>query len=106
MISPSPRGCGEVASQLGIGRALETMAEQRTPSREKDSYSKAKRSSNQKDNTLDENGEYGFFPNETFCALCNFVLKCEGVVVEDGDIIGYMVRAKPKNNRNEDDALW
>jgi hypothetical protein len=33
-------------------------------------------------------------------------LKCEGVVEEDKEIVGYMLRAKPKDNREENVEKW
>ena len=60
-----------------------------------------KRRQNEKEQIVEFEGEYGYYKGDFFHALSNFILKCEGVVEENGDISGYMLRAKPKNNRNE-----
>jgi hypothetical protein len=75
--------------------------------------SKDRKLVNEKENVVEENGEYGYFKNESFHACMNFVLKCEGIVEEVKDIykegqveskkmvIGYMIRAKQRNYREE-----
>ena len=62
-----------------------------------------KKRDGQKD--VEEEGEYGVYVKKVFHSLSNFVLRCVGVVEEDGAIVGYMVQAKPKNNRG-DEERW
>lgn len=54
----------------------------------------------------EQDGEYGYFKNDHFNAVTNFIVRCEGVVEEDGDVVGFMLRAKPKNNRNSEADGW
>jgi hypothetical protein len=58
------------------------------------------------ENIIEEEGEYGYIKNDLFHSLSNFTLKCEGVVEEKGEIVGYIVRARIKNNRNENVENW
>ena len=60
----------------------------------------------EKEQIVEEDGEYGYYKNDSFHSLSNFVLKCEGVVEENGVITGYMLRAKPKDNREENVENW
>ena len=55
---------------------------------------------------VEQDGEYGYFKNEKYTTVSNFILRCEGVVEEDGDVVGFMLRAKPKNNRNSEADGW
>ncbi|XP_067020202.1 uncharacterized protein [Acropora muricata] len=55
---------------------------------------------------IEQDGEYGYFKNEKFTTVSNFILRCEGVVEEDGDVVGFMLRAKPKNYRNSEADGW
>lgn len=55
---------------------------------------------------VEQDGEYGYFKNEKFTTVSNFILRCEGVVEEDGDVVGFMLRAKPKNKRNSEADGW
>ncbi|PFX13601.1 hypothetical protein AWC38_SpisGene22299 [Stylophora pistillata] len=48
---------------------------------------------------MEQVGEYGYFKNEKFTTVSNFILRCEGVVEEDGDVVGFMLRAKPKKQQ-------
>ena len=67
---------------------------------------KEKKRSSEKDQVIENEGEYGYYKNDLFHSLSNFVLKCEGVVEEDKEIVGYMLRAKPKDNREENVEKW
>jgi hypothetical protein len=60
----------------------------------------------EKEQIVESDGEYGYYKNDSFHSLSNFVLKCEGVVEENGVITGYMLRAKPKDNRDENVENW
>ena len=75
------------------------------------------RSSN-KECVIEENGEYGYMKNDEFIACTNFILQCQGIVeesrttIQNGrpesrfEIVGYMVRAKPKSHREDSPDLW
>ena len=65
-----------------------------------------KRRHTEKQQIVELDGEYGYYKNDSFHSLSNFILKCEGVVEEDGVITGYMMRAKPKDNRDENVENW
>ena len=54
---------------------------------------------------MEQDGEYSYIKNDKLHAVGNFVLLVcwDGVVEEDGDVIGFMSRAKPKNNHNTDE---
>ena len=65
-----------------------------------------KRRHTEKEQIVELDGEYGYYKNDSFHSLSNFILKCEGVVEEDGVITGYMMRAKPKDNRDENVENW
>jgi hypothetical protein len=65
-----------------------------------------KRRQGEKEQIVESDGEYGYYKNDTFHSLSNFVLKCEGVVEEGGVVTGYMLRAKPKDNRDENVENW
>ena len=70
------------------------------------SPSHEKRRNNEKEQVTEVDGAYGYYKNDSFHSLSNFVLKCEGVVEENGEIAGYMLRAKLKNNRDDNDEKW
>ena len=55
---------------------------------------------------VEQDGEYGYFKNEKFTTVSNFILRCEGVVKEDGDVVGFILRAKPKNDINSEADGW
>ena len=65
-----------------------------------------KRRHGEKEQIVELDGEYGYYKKDSFHSLSNFVLKCEGVVEENGEITGYMLRAKPKDNRDENVENW
>ena len=55
-----------------------------------------------KNKIVESGGEYGVMKNRTtFKALTNFVLRVDGYVEEDEEVTGFLIRAKPKNNRAE-----
>lgn len=49
-------------------------------------------------------GEYGMEKGEEFIVLTNFILRCEGLVEEAGEVVGFMISAKPKQHRNTGSA--
>ena len=69
---------------------------------------KETKSTEKRNNTFDQskiivkNGEYGWMKNKnTFAPLTSFILRVDGVVEENGEVTGFMLSAKPKNNRDE-----
>ena len=65
-----------------------------------------KKRNTEKELIVESDGEYGYYKNDLFHSMSNFILKCEGVVEEDGVVTGYLLRAKPKDNRDENAESW
>ena len=50
--------------------------------------------------TVENDGEYGVMTKKSkFKALTNFILGVDGYVEENEEVTGFLIRAKPKNNR-------
>ena len=51
---------------------------------------------------VENDGEYGVMTKKSkFKALTNFTLRVDGYVEENEEVTGFLIRAKPKNNRVE-----
>ena len=55
---------------------------------------------------MEQDWEYGYTKNDKFHTVTKFVLRCEGEVEEKEEVVGFMLQAKPKNNRNADIDEW
>ena len=69
-------------------------------SEKKQSSEKRKTPELDKSKVVIKDGEYCLERGDTFTSLTNFILRCEGLVEDDGEVSGFMISAKPKNNRN------
>ena len=69
-------------------------------SEKKQSSEKRKTPELDKSKVVIKYGEYCLERGDTFTSLTNFILRCEGLVEDDGEVSGFMINAKPKNNRS------
>ena len=82
------------------------MSEERKPTEKKPSEKKKASSELDRTKIVIRDGEYGMECGAEFLALMNFILQCEGLVEEDGEVVGFMVCAKPKQHRNTSAREW
>ena len=75
-------------------------------SEKKQSSEKRKAPELDKSKVVIKDGEYGLERGDTFTSLTSFILRCEGLVEDDGEVSGFMISAKPKNNRNTEAEEW